>query len=71
LLPPAAAAALLPGVVSTPYMLVPETKGEEWDRLEADVVVPGLCAFFLGVCYEFNRELCFSFASFIHGRLKI
>jgi hypothetical protein len=23
---------------------------------EIDVVVPGLCAFLLGVCYEFNRE---------------
>ena len=23
---------------------------------EVDVVVPGLCAFLLGVCYEFNRE---------------
>lgn len=23
---------------------------------EADTVVPGLCAFLLGVCYEFNRE---------------
>lgn len=23
---------------------------------EIDAIVPGLCAFLLGVCYEFNRE---------------
>jgi hypothetical protein len=23
---------------------------------EVDFIVPGLCAFLLGVCYEFNRE---------------
>ena len=23
---------------------------------ESDTMVPGLCAFLLGVCYEFNRE---------------
>nr|KAH9976319.1 p115 like vesicle tethering protein [Lactifluus volemus] len=34
LLPPAAAP-LLPTIILTPYMPVPDTNGEEWDRLEA------------------------------------
>ncbi|KAF8504874.1 p115 like vesicle tethering protein [Russula emetica] len=41
LLPPAAAA-LLPDMVLTPYMPVPETNGEEWDRLEAATGIDAL-----------------------------
>ncbi|KAF7982993.1 hypothetical protein HWV62_24604 [Athelia sp. TMB] len=33
-------------------MLVEQTN----QTSEVDVVVPGLCAFLLGICYEFNRE---------------
>jgi hypothetical protein len=41
LLPPAAAP-LLPDLVLTPYMPVPETNGEEWDRLEAATGIDAL-----------------------------
>ncbi|KAA1476980.1 hypothetical protein DENSPDRAFT_874965 [Dentipellis sp. KUC8613] len=39
---PASAAALLPDLVLTPYMPVPETNGEEWDRLEAATGIDAL-----------------------------
>ncbi|KAH9975184.1 p115 like vesicle tethering protein [Russula compacta] len=41
LLPPAAAP-LLPDMVLTPYMPVPDTNGEEWDRLEAATGIDAL-----------------------------
>jgi hypothetical protein len=41
LLPPAAAP-LLPDLILTPYMPVPETNGEEWDRLEAATGIDAL-----------------------------
>ncbi|KAI0264148.1 p115 like vesicle tethering protein [Gloeopeniophorella convolvens] len=41
LLPPAAVP-LLPDMVLTPYMPVPETNGEEWDRLEAATGIDAL-----------------------------
>lgn len=41
LLPPAAAP-LLPDLVLTPYMPVPDTNGEEWDRLEAATGIDAL-----------------------------
>ncbi|KAN0137791.1 Uso1 / p115 like vesicle tethering protein, head region domain containing protein [Lactarius tabidus] len=41
LLPPAAAP-LLPDLILTPYMPVPDTNGEEWDRLEAATGIDAL-----------------------------
>ncbi|KAI9450835.1 p115 like vesicle tethering protein [Russula earlei] len=41
LLPPAAAP-LLPDMILTPYMPVPDTNGEEWDRLEAATGIDAL-----------------------------
>ncbi|KAI9441770.1 p115 like vesicle tethering protein [Lactarius indigo] len=39
---PPAAAPLLPDLILTPYMPVPETNGEEWDRLEAATGIDAL-----------------------------
>ncbi|KAI0061957.1 hypothetical protein BV25DRAFT_1826249 [Artomyces pyxidatus] len=39
---PANAAAMLPDMILTPYMPVPETNGEEWDRLEAATGIDAL-----------------------------
>ncbi|KAH9956427.1 p115 like vesicle tethering protein [Russula dissimulans] len=41
LLPPAAAP-LLPDIILTPYIPVPDTNGEEWDRLEAATGIDAL-----------------------------
>ena len=41
LLPPVAAP-LLPDLILTPYMPVPDTNGEEWDRLEAATGIDAL-----------------------------
>ena len=39
---PANAAVLLPNIILTPYVPVPETNGEEWDRLEAATGIDAL-----------------------------
>lgn len=46
------------GVVANPMLiaLIQQLVEPINQTVETDTVIPGLCAFVLGTCYEFNRE---------------